>query len=275
MSRLCLLPVPAHPPQVNFVKLTDSSGTKLSSLPSMWNRLCILDKSGGWLGSLLNLWSSGELPTGRWEGSCQAARRQRHRPSPHHLRSAPAVCTSCSSSYPCPLPPLRCPGTGTGFTLQLDTAFLYSSDVFPFQTSADADTSAPFPCVGALCGERPASAPPTQDLVPLFDGDEFMVQGETPADASTGFIMRLKVGWGGGVGAARQAQFRPWQLQAAVAPASPAFPFDPLPAPTLPACLQPNVSNEDLASICEELATDDAASRFNGVCGEGAQLVWA
>lgn len=30
--------------------------------------------------------------------------------------------------------------------------------------------------------------------------------------------------------------------------------------------LQPNVTNEDLANLCNELATNDAESRFNGLC---------
>jgi len=36
--------------QFNFAKLSDPSGTKLGSLPSMWNRICVLDMSGelGW-----------------------------------------------------------------------------------------------------------------------------------------------------------------------------------------------------------------------------------
>ncbi|PRW33667.1 serine protease [Chlorella sorokiniana] len=60
--------------QINFVKLSDATGTKLTGVPSMWNKISILDKSG--------------------------------------------VCS------------------GTGFTLQMDTAFLYSSDSFSFSTSA-------------------------------------------------------------------------------------------------------------------------------------------
>ncbi|PSC70000.1 serine protease [Micractinium conductrix] len=148
--------------QVNFLKLTDTSGTKLSGLPSMWNRICILDKSG------------------------------------------------------------------TGFTLQLDTAFLYSSDAF-FQTTSDgeADPSAPFPCVGKLCDERPSSntvsAENLSPLVPLYDADEdFSVQGDADQqiDATAGFIMRLK----------------------------------------------PNVTVEELDRICAELATTEGPSRFNGTC---------
>ena len=62
---------------------------------------------------------------------------------------------------------------GTGYTLQMDTAFLYSSDSFVFattiNTTGEADPLAPFPCVGALCGERlAADTPPAEPLVPLY-----------------------------------------------------------------------------------------------------------
>lgn len=35
--------------QVNFVQLSDASSTKLGALPSMWNKISILDKSGAGL----------------------------------------------------------------------------------------------------------------------------------------------------------------------------------------------------------------------------------
>ena len=65
---------------------------------------------------------------------------------------------------------------GTGYTLQMDTAFLYSSDSFVFATTinatGEADPLAPFPCVGALCGKRPAAnTAPDELLVPLY-GDQ-------------------------------------------------------------------------------------------------------
>ncbi|PRW33568.1 serine protease [Chlorella sorokiniana] len=146
--------------QINFVKLSDATGTKLTGVPSMWNKISILDKSG--------------------------------------------VCS------------------GTGFTLQMDTAFLYSSDSFSFSTTAAADPLAPFPCVGSLCASRPNVTAPQAQLVPLYEGDSFSVQSSDSqeVDASTAFIMRLK----------------------------------------------PNVTNEDLTKLCNELSTNDPQSRFNGLC---------
>ena len=51
-----LLPTRLHPPrpQINFVKLSDASGTKLTGVPSMWNKISILDKSGA------DAWGAGE-----------------------------------------------------------------------------------------------------------------------------------------------------------------------------------------------------------------------
>ena len=115
--------------------------------------------------------------------------------STHRLRhSSDAQHPPCCHQPPAPslafAPP---PPAGTGYTLQLDTAYLYSSDSFSFQT-ASAEPGTPFPCVGARCDERPATPAPPAKLVPLLHsgGGEFEVQGAEEVDASTG-----AVGWAG------------------------------------------------------------------------------
>lgn len=105
------------------------------------------------------------------------------------------------------------PQAGTGYTLQLDTAYLYASDALPFQAAAEEDRSAPFPCSGRGCEERPAAAaaatPSTKlVLVPLYGmeeaaqaaagGGRVTAQGANASAAAAGtFILRLKVGGGG------------------------------------------------------------------------------
>ncbi|KAL4435479.1 hypothetical protein ABPG77_006241 [Micractinium sp. CCAP 211/92] len=147
--------------QVNFAAL--SLGTTLGSLlPSMWNRICILDKSG------------------------------------------------------------------TGYVLQMDTAFLYSTmaSAIPMASGDSEDPVAPFPCVGNKCAQLPqasrtAAAMEADSLVPLYDSfTDYSVQSDQPFDASTSFIMRLK----------------------------------------------PNVTLEQLDAICSELEDALVTSRFSGLC---------
>lgn len=164
MSRRLTLVSSQHVHQVNLVKLSDASGTKLMGLPSMWNRICILDKSGQGKNKLIHLGEKFFTATAQ---------------------------TGCDLFTCC----LRL--TGTGYTLQLDTAFLFSSDSHAIQTRMG-DPSAPFPCVGTLCNERPVSNAPPSALVPLYDGGDFSVQDEKLVDASTNFIMRLRVSLSGG-----------------------------------------------------------------------------
>ncbi|KAL4856963.1 Extracellular serine proteinase [Chlorella vulgaris] len=123
---------------------------------------------------------------------------------------------------------------GTGYTLQLDTAYLYASDALPFQAAAEQDRSAPFPCSGPGCEERPAAAvaaTPSTKLVPLYGmeeaaqaaagGGRVTAQGANASAAGAGtFILRLK----------------------------------------------PGVSSQELAAICRELSSHSRASRFNGSC---------
>eukprot|EP00887_Chlorella_sp_A99_P000109 scaffold16.g109.t1 len=79
--------------------------------------------------------------------------------------------------------------SGTGFSLQLDDAYIYSSLLMPFQTSeaSATNTSAPFPCVGASCASLPAAKPSPATLVPLYGGEVGL--NSAP---DNGFIMRLK-----------------------------------------------------------------------------------
>ncbi len=129
------------------MKLSDATGTKLTGVPSMWNKISILDKSG--------------------EGAC-ASWGEANRGAVHERRWQPATCAARQSvnrpfsSHPRPSTP-----AGTGFTLQMDTAFLYSSDSFSFSTTAAADPRAPFPCVGKLCSNRPNVTAPQVGLVGL------------------------------------------------------------------------------------------------------------
>lgn len=165
----------------------------LPSRVSRWNRICILDKSGELS------WGMSGFPTGAPVRTTWVP----HQVLPHRMLFVPQVQPPLSPSLP------RLPGTG--FTLQLDTAFLYSSDAF-FQTTSDgeADPSAPFPCVGKLCDERPSSntvsAENLSPLVPLYDADEdFSVQARGGGGGK---------GRGPEVGAGRQAErlLRPRRL---------------------------------------------------------------
>lgn len=223
------------------MKLSDTTGTKLGSfVPSMWNKICILDKSGGCWG-----WHG----CWRWLGAAAAAAAAAHATA--GPRAPPLL----------PLPRRPTPA-GTGYTLQLDTAFLYSSDSFSFSTAAAADPLAPFPCVGTRCADRPAAAAAATDLIPLYSStvDAFSVQGAQTVDATTGFIMRLKVGRG----AAGWGLQAPPNCRLAARVSRP--PCRSHTCPAMPRHPQPNVTNEDLAAICAELATTNATSRFNGIC---------
>ena len=132
-------PIPARNLlQINFVKLSDAAGTKLTGVPSMWNKVSILDKSGE-------------------RRSVQSIALLSNALNATSVDAVLAALAMPGSPHPPPTgrPPTSCPAAGTGFTLQMDTAFLYSSDSFSFTTAAAVDPLAPFPCVGALCASRP------------------------------------------------------------------------------------------------------------------------
>ena len=234
-------PLPPPHPQVNFVKLSDTTGTKLGSfVPSMWNKICILDKSGGCWG-----WHG----CWRWLGAAAAAAAAAHATA--GPRAPPLL----------PLPRRPTPA-GTGYTLQLDTAFLYSSDSFSFSTAAAADPLAALPLRRRAVRRPPRRRGRRHRPHPLYSStvDAFSVQGAQTVDATTGFNHAPQGGAGcRWVGAAGAAQLPP---RGSCLP-----PSLPLPhCPAVPRHPQPNVTNEDLAAICAELATTNATSRFNGIC---------
>lgn len=148
------------------MKLSDESGTQPVGLPPTWNRICIMDTSG-------RGHSATAMPA-----CVNVAHTKERAVKPLAYRLWPV--------YRLP------PPAGAGFMLQMDTAFLFSSDIRASQTRGD-DPSVPFPCVGAACGKRPSSAAYPSTLVPLYDSSDLSVQDDMPVDVSTNFIMRLKV----------------------------------------------------------------------------------
>lgn len=199
--------------QVNLVALTDPSGTKLggAALPNMWNKICILDKSGA-MCCLAAEQRLGRLTGGSGDG--RALVQPAALPSPPNQAQAPA--TRCRWTPPSSTPPtpsssrrarLGCerqlfsspPCTSAAATAAAAAPNSAPSPAPPPplpQTTA-ADPTKPFPCVGTRCADRPAQAPApaAAPLVPLYDAaGEFAVQSEGEAvDASVSFIMRLRV----------------------------------------------------------------------------------